>query len=264
MDFRHEFKRDVVIDMYCYRRRGHNEGDEPAFTQPVLYRAIEQRKTVRDGYLDQLLELGEITREEADRIAARADAAARRGTVRGPQRRVRRAAAGPSGRLEGLRRRPRRRRRRKSTPASTRAAGASCSKRRRDCRPIFIRIRRSSACSKRAARWPGASGRSIGRPAKRWRLASLADEGYRVRLERPGQRARHVQPAPCRAARLSRRPPLHAAAAPVARAGAGRDHQQPAVRSRRAGLRVRLQPRLPRRPGAVGSAVRRLRATRPR
>ena len=69
MDFRREFKRDVVIDMYCYRRRGHNEGDEPAFTQPVLYRAIEKRKTVRDAYLERLLELGEITREEADRIA---------------------------------------------------------------------------------------------------------------------------------------------------------------------------------------------------
>ncbi|MBI3838898.1 MAG: 2-oxoglutarate dehydrogenase E1 component, partial [Planctomycetia bacterium] len=69
MDFRHEFKRDVVIDMYCYRRRGHNESDEPAFTHPVLYRAIEKRKSVRDSYLDRLLGLGEITREEAERIA---------------------------------------------------------------------------------------------------------------------------------------------------------------------------------------------------
>jgi 2-oxoglutarate dehydrogenase E1 component len=71
MDFRRTFKRDVVIDMYCYRRLGHNEGDEPAFTQPVLYRAIERRKPVREGYLEHLLALGEVTREEADRIAAR-------------------------------------------------------------------------------------------------------------------------------------------------------------------------------------------------
>lgn len=69
MDFRAQFERDVVIDMYCYRRRGHNEGDEPSFTQPVLYRAIEKRASVRDSYLERLLALGEITRDEADRIA---------------------------------------------------------------------------------------------------------------------------------------------------------------------------------------------------
>ncbi len=71
MDFRKTFKRDVVIDMYCYRRYGHNEGDEPAFTQPLLYRNIERRKSVRDGYLDHLLELGEVTEAEADEIVAR-------------------------------------------------------------------------------------------------------------------------------------------------------------------------------------------------
>ncbi|HLX62902.1 MAG TPA: 2-oxoglutarate dehydrogenase E1 component [Planctomycetota bacterium] len=69
MDFRREFQRDVVIDMYCYRRRGHNESDEPSFTQPLLYKAIEARKTVREGYLEHLLALGGVTRDEADRIA---------------------------------------------------------------------------------------------------------------------------------------------------------------------------------------------------
>jgi 2-oxoglutarate dehydrogenase E1 component len=59
----------VVIDMYCYRRRGHNEGDEPAFTQPLMYRVIEQRPPVREGYLAHLLTLNGLTREEADRIA---------------------------------------------------------------------------------------------------------------------------------------------------------------------------------------------------
>ncbi|MGH7831678.1 MAG: 2-oxoglutarate dehydrogenase E1 component, partial [Candidatus Binatia bacterium] len=71
MDFRRAFQRDVVIDMYCYRRLGHNEGDEPTFTQPVLYRAIERRKPVREAYLEHLLELGKVTREEAGGIAAR-------------------------------------------------------------------------------------------------------------------------------------------------------------------------------------------------
>jgi 2-oxoglutarate dehydrogenase E1 component len=69
MDFRHEFKRDVVIDMYGYRRLGHNESDEPTFTQPVLYRTIAERKNVREGYLDHLLQLGGVTRAEADDIA---------------------------------------------------------------------------------------------------------------------------------------------------------------------------------------------------
>jgi 2-oxoglutarate dehydrogenase E1 component len=69
LDFRHEFQRDVVIDMYCYRRRGHNEGDEPAFTDPLLYQTIRKRRSVRDGYLARLLELGEITKQEADEIS---------------------------------------------------------------------------------------------------------------------------------------------------------------------------------------------------
>ena len=71
MDFRYEFKRDVVINMYGYRRLGHNEGDEPSFTQPVLYRAISKRKSVREGYLDHLLKLAGVAREEADAIATR-------------------------------------------------------------------------------------------------------------------------------------------------------------------------------------------------
>lgn len=71
MEFRKIFKRDVVIDMYCYRRRGHNEGDEPSFTQPIMYRKIEERPSVRESYLTHLLGLGEISREEADEIAER-------------------------------------------------------------------------------------------------------------------------------------------------------------------------------------------------
>jgi 2-oxoglutarate dehydrogenase E1 component len=71
MDFRRQFKRDVVIDMYGYRRWGHNEADEPTFTQPMLYKMIERRKSVRDGYLEHLLGLHGVTREEADLIADR-------------------------------------------------------------------------------------------------------------------------------------------------------------------------------------------------
>ena len=71
MEFRRKFRRDAVIDMYSYRKLGHNETDEPAFTQPMTYAQISKRKSVREGYLDRLLGMGEITREEADAIAGR-------------------------------------------------------------------------------------------------------------------------------------------------------------------------------------------------
>jgi 2-oxoglutarate dehydrogenase E1 component len=71
MDFRQTFHRDVFIDMFGYRRLGHNEGDEPSFTQPLLYKAVERRKSVREGYLDHLLSLGGMTREEAEEITRR-------------------------------------------------------------------------------------------------------------------------------------------------------------------------------------------------
>ncbi len=68
LDYRATFKRDVLIDMYGYRRLGHNEADEPSFTQPLLYKAIEKRKPVREGYLEHLLRLGELTQKDANRI----------------------------------------------------------------------------------------------------------------------------------------------------------------------------------------------------
>lgn len=68
LDFRRRFQRDVVLDMYCYRRRGHNEGDEPRFTQPVMYNEIGKHATVRESYMDHLISLGGLSSEEADTI----------------------------------------------------------------------------------------------------------------------------------------------------------------------------------------------------
>ncbi len=64
-DFRQEFKRDVIIDMYCYRRYGHNEGDEPSFTQPGLYARIGKQPSAATLYRDRLIEAGRLTAEEA-------------------------------------------------------------------------------------------------------------------------------------------------------------------------------------------------------
>jgi 2-oxoglutarate dehydrogenase E1 component len=65
LDFRQEFGRDVVIDMYCYRRYGHNEGDEPAFTQPDLYAKIDKRPSTAQLYKRELLEAGTISQDVA-------------------------------------------------------------------------------------------------------------------------------------------------------------------------------------------------------
>ncbi|MFN2542543.1 MAG: thiamine pyrophosphate-dependent enzyme, partial [Chthoniobacterales bacterium] len=65
LDFRQEFGRDVVIDMYCYRRYGHNEGDEPAFTQPDLYAKIDKHPSVGQLYKRELLEAGTHSDEDA-------------------------------------------------------------------------------------------------------------------------------------------------------------------------------------------------------
>jgi 2-oxoglutarate dehydrogenase E1 component len=68
MDYRHEFKNDVVIDLVCYRRRGHNEADEPAATQPVMYEKIRKLTTTRNLYAEKLVADGVITEDEAKQI----------------------------------------------------------------------------------------------------------------------------------------------------------------------------------------------------
>lgn len=69
IDWRQRFGRDVVIDMYCYRRYGHNEGDEPRYTQPLMYSAIDRKESLRDIYVKHLVALGNITVEKANEIA---------------------------------------------------------------------------------------------------------------------------------------------------------------------------------------------------
>jgi 2-oxoglutarate dehydrogenase E1 component len=70
MDFRQRFGRDVVIDLYGYRRYGHNEADEPRFTQPLMYAAVDQKPSVREVYIQRLIEAGRFTRDQASELEA--------------------------------------------------------------------------------------------------------------------------------------------------------------------------------------------------
>jgi len=67
-DFRNEFGRDVIIDLVCYRRRGHNEADDPSMTQPRMYDLIEGKRSVRHLFVESLVRMGEITPEETEAV----------------------------------------------------------------------------------------------------------------------------------------------------------------------------------------------------
>src|SRR6202050_1357662 len=69
-EFRQKFQKPVVIDMFCYRRHGHNEGDEPSFTQPLMYKAIAQHPTTLEIYSNKLVGEGVVTAGEVEKMKA--------------------------------------------------------------------------------------------------------------------------------------------------------------------------------------------------
>ena len=70
IEFRQKFHKPVVIDMFCYRRYGHNEGDEPSFTQPLMYKKIRSHKSTLEIYSDKLINEGVVTQGEVDKLKA--------------------------------------------------------------------------------------------------------------------------------------------------------------------------------------------------
>jgi len=105
LEFREKFHRDVFIDMYCFRRHGHNETDEPAFTQPTLYKKIAAHALVSAIYTQQLVAASAITAAEGDAITAEYSAALEENLAKAKQREAdkiaKRAKAKPGDAFKG-------------------------------------------------------------------------------------------------------------------------------------------------------------------
>ena len=256
-EYRQAFKKDVVIDMVCYRRRGHNEVDEPSFTQPLMYDLIDAKRSVRKLYTEALIGRGDITVEEAEqalrdyqdqleRVFAEtrdADSRPRWTTVPDYRRRSRRRPPATAISTEVAQARS-------ATPSVDAARGLH--------RPPAA----AAAAADARARWStdGGIDWAMGETLA---FGSLLMEGRPVRLAGQDTPPRHLRPAPRRARRPADRRRVHAAGAPVRRPGAVLRLRLAALGVRRDGLRVRLLGRPARGAGAVGGAVRRLRQRRP-
>ena len=250
-DFRQTFGRDALIDLIGYRRFGHNETDEPAYTQPQMYELIKKHPPVRKLYAERLESEGVVSAADAEKMAE--DAYAKVGEA---HEELKRSMGGPpeTGEIEldrTMSREPR------TTVAEDTAA------RTRRAAPARARGLHRAPQAEAVPRAPprglrrGRDGRLGARRGARVRVAARA-RGARA-ADRPGHGARHLQPAPRGPARREHRRALGAAPAPARCQRALRAAQQPALRAGLRRLRVRLLGAGARRARAVGGAVRRLR-----
>ena len=253
-EYRQKFHKDVVIDMWCYRRHGHNEGDDPSYTQPLMYKAIAERRSVRKLYVEALVKRGDITLDEAEQaladfqdklqVAAGRDARPVTGRDQGGETtEAGRGAAAHRDRGLAGRPRPDLRPAHRLPRVVHRASEARPAVRRAD---QALRRRRSGLGDRGVARHRVATPREPRRAAGR-------------RGHPPG----HVQPAARRAHRLRDRQAVGPPRTPRRRRGDVLGLRLAAVRVRRARVRVRLCPGQSARAGGLGGAVRRLRQRRP-
>ena len=257
--FRQEFGHDVLIDLIGYRRFGHNEADEPAYTQPEMYQVIKKHPPVRELYARQLIEAGIVTEAESTEMTdgvwsvlseEHQELKERIARRQGGRARHRRVPARPhpiaGGQHRGLGR-----------PPAGPQRGAALGTRR------LHRPSQAGQAARAASRRARSQGRDRLGPRRGAGLRLAAHRGDPDPPDRPGFRARHLQPAPPRAARPEDRPGALRDAASPRRPGADGAPQQPAVGDGLPGLRVRLFPGRSGDAGPVGGAVRRLRQQRP-
>ena len=253
--YRQRWHRDVVIDLVCYRRRGHNEGDDPSMTQPLMTNLIEAKRSVRRLYVEALVGRGDITEEEYEQakrdfqngleIAFAETHAAETGTSPVVQDAPVEPAVG-SPETTGV-----------SREIVHMIGDAFVNK--PDGFTVHAKLqqlldKRLDMSRNGAIDWGfvGAAG-----------LRIAPGRGHAGATRRPGLAPRHVRPAPLRAARSRERPGVDPADEPQRQAGQVLGLRLAAQRVRRSGVRVRLLGRARGRARAVGGAVRRLRQRRP-
>ncbi len=252
--YRQTFKKDVVIDMVCYRKRGHNETDNPSFTQPLMYNLVEAKRSTRKVYTESLIARGDITMEEAE--AALRDYQQHLERVFTETRDAAERPAEPGTLL-----RPEPEDRPVNHQAVPTAVTAEVVKRIIDTQVSLpgdftphprlkpLLEKRSTMREEDTIDW--ATGELLA-------FGALVLDGHPVRLVGQDSQAGHVRPAARGAGGPAQRRRVHAAEA----ARLGRREvlraRLAAVRVRRDGLRVRLLRRPPGRAGLLGGPVRRL------
>ena len=259
-EYRQLFGKDVVIDMFCYRRFGHNEGDDPTMTQPIMYRAMKDQPTTLDIYAERLIGEGVVTQAEVDEWQNDFNAFLDREFDAGKDYRVNKADwldgvwsgfKPPHDDDDRAAARP-------ASLAKLKEIGAAITEIPADF-DMHKTVQRVLETRRKAIE-NGAGHRLGARRAARVRHAAATKASTSACPARTPPR--HVQPAPLALHRSADRRALHAAQPHPRRPGALRSHQLAALRRSRARLRVRLHARRSEHADALGSAVRRLRERR--
>ena len=253
--FRRRFCTDVVIDLVGYRRHGHNEQDEAAYTQPLMAALIERQPSVREQYAEELVDEEVVSQEEADALVAAVDtrlkeAHERLKTTFGQEV----PAVAYEGRI----------------PASSKAeiVTAVGGDRLRELNEELLAVPDGFTVNPKLAKQLERRRDAIDQGGIDWgqaeelAFASLLVEGTPGPPHRPGHRARHVLASSPRAARRPQRPGLRARAEPARGDGVVRDPQLAALGRGVRRVRVRLLRRRARGSRRLGGAVRRLRQRR--
>ena len=257
-EYRQAFNKDVVIDLVCYRRRGHNEGDDPSFTQPLMYDLIEQKRSVRKLYTEALIGRGDITVEEAEQAMRDFQQRLERVFTEVREAKSQPDTPAPYVTVPVYPDKP-------EGPDAT-ATTPEVLKKIADAHTTLpegftVHPKVLPQLQRRATRDHPGSDRLGQRGDHRVRFAAAGRAAGPAR--RSGQPPGHVRAAVRRGHRPGQRPGLRPAAAPGRGPGELPRLRLAAERVRRPRLRVRVLRGPAGRAGAVGGAVRRLRQRRP-